>query len=236
MFQETLLESSNKRGRRKRWPMATAFLLEVIVAAAIVAIPMLSTSVIPALARGPESPRFPVPLTSVRPKPIPTGTGSGGGSTRPTVVAITTCHSANCIQIGRPVQPTEVNQPPSFIRGGPDYTGPALIANNDRARPAGPGPGRWRLSNPSEAQLVRKVEPVYPHIAKISGIAGTVKLHAIIAKDGSIQSLSVISGPPILTTAALAAVAQWRYRPYLLNGEAVEVETFITVNFRKTGL
>jgi protein TonB len=62
---------------------------------------------------------------------------------------------------------------------------------------------------------------------------GQVKLHAIIARDGTIQSLSAVSGPPLLVRAALDAVSQWRYRPYILNGEAVEVETFITVNFRK---
>jgi protein TonB len=77
------------------------------------------------------------------------------------------------------------------------------------------------------------VEPAYPRIAVVSGVQGQVKLHAIIARDGSIQSLNVISGHPLLVRAALEAVGQWRYRPYLLNGEAVEVETFITVNFRK---
>ncbi|HEX7284529.1 MAG TPA: TonB family protein [Candidatus Angelobacter sp.] len=234
MFQENLLESSSKKGRRKHWPMATAFLLETAAAAAIVAVPLLSTGVIPVLARV-EGPTLPVPLTSARPKPIPTGTGSGGGSARPAVVAITTCNSANCIHIGRPVQPAEPNQPPSLIRDGSDYAGLELVTDNDRPRPSGPGPGRFRLSNPSEAQLVTRVEPIYPHIAKVSGIAGTVKLHAIIGKDGSIQSLSVISGHPILAAAALAAVEKWRYRPYLLNGEAVEVETFVTVNFRKAG-
>ena len=84
-----------------------------------------------------------------------------------------------------------------------------------------------------EGQLVNRVEPVYPHIAAISGIQGQVKLHAIIARDGRIQSLNVISGPPLLVRAALDAVEQWRYRPYVLNGEAVEVETLITVNFKK---
>ena len=64
-------------------------------------------------------------------------------------------------------------------------------------------------------------------------IQGQVKLHAIIARDGWIQSLNAISGHPLLVHAALEAVGQWRYRPYYLNGEAVEVETFITVNFRK---
>jgi TonB family protein len=85
----------------------------------------------------------------------------------------------------------------------------------------------------SEALLMNRVEPVYPHIAAIAGIQGQVKLHAIISRDGSIQSLNAISGHPLLVRAALDAVGQWRYRPYYLNGEAVEVETFITVNFRK---
>ncbi len=66
-----------------------------------------------------------------------------------------------------------------------------------------------------------------------TGIQGQVKLHAIIARDGSIQSLNAITGHPLLVRAAVEAVEQWRYRPYVLNGEAVEVETFITVNFRK---
>ena len=94
------------------------------------------------------------------------------------------------------------------------------------------GPKRIK-SQLEEGQLVNRVEPVYPHIAAISGIQGQVKLHAIIARDGRIQSLNVISGPPLLVRAALEAVEQWRYRPYVLNGEAVEVETLITVNFKK---
>ncbi|HET6936514.1 MAG TPA: energy transducer TonB, partial [Candidatus Angelobacter sp.] len=64
---------------------------------------------------------------------------------------------------------------------------------------------------------------------------GVVKLHAIISKEGTIQSLNVISGHPMLVAAAIDAVSQWRYRPYLLNGQAVEVETFITIHFHKPG-
>lgn len=94
------------------------------------------------------------------------------------------------------------------------------------------GPKRV-TSQLSEGQLVNRVEPIYPHIAAVSGIQGQVKLHAIIGRDGKIQSLNAISGHPLLLHAALDAVAQWRYRPYVLNGEAVEVETFITVNFKK---
>ena len=94
------------------------------------------------------------------------------------------------------------------------------------------GPKRI-ISRLTEAQLVNRVEPVYPRIAVLTGVQGQVKLHAIIARDGSVQSLNAISGHPLLVRAALEAVEQWRYRPYVLNGEAVEVETFITVNFRK---
>jgi len=90
------------------------------------------------------------------------------------------------------------------------------------------------LSHLSEAQLLIRIEPVYPRIAIITQTEGEVRLHAIIAKDGSIQSLSVTSGVPILARAAIDAVRQWRYKPYYLNGEAVEVETLITVNFKKT--
>jgi len=76
---------------------------------------------------------------------------------------------------------------------------------------------------------------VYPRIAVISGVQGEVKLHAIIARNGTIQSLNAVSGHPLLIRAAIDAVGQWRYRPYVLNGEAVEVETIITVNFRREG-
>ncbi len=62
-------------------------------------------------------------------------------------------------------------------------------------------------------------------------ISGTVVLHAIIAKDGTIQELEFVSGPPMLVKSAMDAVKQWRYKPYLLNGDPVEVETTINVDF-----
>jgi periplasmic protein TonB len=83
-----------------------------------------------------------------------------------------------------------------------------------------------------EAQLVSRIEPAYPALAVQTKREGTVLLHAIISKDGRISSLDVLSGDPLLVKAALDAVRQWRYRPTLLNGEPVEVETSITVIFR----
>jgi TonB family protein len=127
--------------------------------------------------------------------------------------------------------PGEV-KPPEYGDGQPNLP-TNLIDNGSGKTDVRPGPTRFSVSHLSEAQLVNRVEPVYPHIAALTGIQGQVKLHAIIARDGSIQSLNAISGHPLLVRAALDAVGQWRYRPYYLNGEAVEVETFITVNFRK---
>jgi periplasmic protein TonB len=79
------------------------------------------------------------------------------------------------------------------------------------------------------AMLVHRVEPVYPTLARQIGRAGRVELRAVIATDGTIQSLQVVSGDPLFYQSALEAVRQWRYRPTVLNGEAVEVDTFITV-------
>lgn len=81
------------------------------------------------------------------------------------------------------------------------------------------------------ARLIRKVVPVYPEIPKRAGIAGVVEIEAIIARDGSIRSLQVLKGHPLLVNAAVEAVKQWRYRPTLLQGQPVEVITRIEVNF-----
>jgi periplasmic protein TonB len=81
------------------------------------------------------------------------------------------------------------------------------------------------------ASLINRVQPVYPPLARQTRVSGTVRLHAIISKDGSVQQLEVMSGHPLLVQAALDAVRQWRYRPTLLNGEPVEVDTTIDVIF-----
>lgn len=83
--------------------------------------------------------------------------------------------------------------------------------------------------------ILTKVTPVYPPDAKAQGISGTVVLHAIIARDGRIQELSVVAGNELLQKAALDAVRQWIYRPYLLNGNPVAVDTVININFNLAG-
>ena len=82
-----------------------------------------------------------------------------------------------------------------------------------------------------QGNLIHRVEPVYPPIAKLTGVQGTVLIKALISTDGRIDQAQVVSGSPLLSPAALEAIRQWRYRPYFLNGGPIEVETEITVNF-----
>lgn len=91
------------------------------------------------------------------------------------------------------------------------------------------------VSHLSEANLLHKVQPTYPPIARQARVQGAVELRAIISKNGTIENLVVVRGHPMLSAAAIEAVRQWRYRPYLLNGEPIEVETEITVNFLLSG-
>jgi protein TonB len=88
-----------------------------------------------------------------------------------------------------------------------------------------------RISAMMEGNLIHRVEPVYPSIARQVGVQGTVVIRAFIGRSGMIERAEVVSGHPMLTHAAYDAVRQWKYRPYYLNGEPVEVETQVTVNF-----
>jgi protein TonB len=109
-------------------------------------------------------------------------------------------------------------------------TGPAIVVQ--KAKPTGP----IRVSSGvATGNLINKIQPIYPAIAKAAHVQGTVILHAIISKTGTIDNLTVESGPPMLRQAAIDGVRQWRYKPYLLNGEPTEVDTTITVNFTTGG-
>jgi len=126
---------------------------------------------------------------------------------------------------------------PAFI-GAPDTTAavagttqPAERASaQDESTPAQPA----RIKIPqsvAQGALIFKVNPEYPAVARAARVQGSVRMHAIISADGTIQHLQVISGNPLLVGAVLEAVKKWRYQPYLLDGKPVEVETNITVNF-----
>jgi TonB family protein len=104
------------------------------------------------------------------------------------------------------------------------------------SQPTPPVHQRIRVGgNVQSAKLKVQPLPVYPQVAKTANISGTVILHVIIARDGSVQSLQYVSGHPLLMKAAMDAVKQWKYEPTTLNGEPVEVETTVSVVFTLGG-
>ncbi len=113
-----------------------------------------------------------------------------------------------------------------FVAPRPSVPPVEAIKKDSEKRPV-------KLSEPIvQAQLISRVEPRYPVLAKQIRLEGTVLLRAVISRDGGITALEAVSGQPLLVQAALDAVRQWRYRPTILDGEPVEVETTITVIFR----
>ena len=111
-------------------------------------------------------------------------------------------------------------------------TGQGLAPLAPPVKPPNPVPAMVRKSEGVQQGLLdRRIEPTYPQMAILVRLTGTVKLEAIIDTDGSVSHVEVLSGHPILARAAIEAVRQWHYKPTLLNGQAVAVDTFITVNF-----
>ncbi|HUJ83736.1 MAG TPA: energy transducer TonB [Candidatus Acidoferrales bacterium] len=113
-----------------------------------------------------------------------------------------------------------------------------IIGGSGGGMPPPPKPTQQRVrvgGNVQQAKMIRQIQPVYPQIAKTAHVQGTVILHAIIAKDGTVQELQYISGPALLMRSAMDAVRQWKYQPTLLNGEPVEVDTTISVVFTLSG-
>ncbi len=107
----------------------------------------------------------------------------------------------------------------------------SVLGSNLAPPPPLPAVRHPPVSHMMEGNLIYRVQPRYPALAIQARIQGQVVLRAMISREGAIENLQVLSGPGMLAPAALDAVRQWRYRPYVLNGEPVEVETQVTVNF-----
>jgi len=185
MFGEILLESSAGR-KRKRWPMATAFTVQTIIAAVVVVVPLLSTGVIPLSAR----PRIYTPVNTTPPEPVKTHTDSGShsgpaGPARQLEVVLVS-DSQNRINWGRrKTGTTDATE----VRAGDPNIG-RRDAMPDFGKTGGDSDVKLEVkrivSTNSEAQIVNRVDPVYPRPAIASGVQGQVKLHAIIARNGKI--------------------------------------------------
>lgn len=236
MFAESLLETSWAERGRLSWTTLTSFGLQSVFIGLLLLIPLLTTVGLPSA----RSVSTPVTFGGAEPGPTPPVRSNG----QQRVIQIVPYHGQIMLP-SRYGHPT-AEDPASFdgTVGAPgvpigNYTGggPAFPIPESGTRPvmpATPPPTirhEFRTSRMLEGSLIRKVEPKYPPLAIAARIQGSVVLAAVISKAGTIENLKLVSGHPMLVAAAIDAVRQWQYRPYLLNGEVIEVETQITVNF-----
>ncbi len=240
MFENTLISSSTGRSRRSLTAL-TSFGVQALAVAILLIVPLLRPTGIPSLRELPT----PISLSQDQPEPV---------AVRSTPAANAGVHSAAAeIVLRQPSQvpsqivatndtaPPPISASGAYIPGTAGTTGPGIFDSlGTGPAPVIPKPPvsaerTVRLSHISEGDLVRKVLPAYPPLARSARIQGTVVLQAMIGKQGTIEDLRLVSGHPMLATAAIEAVRQWRYRPYILNGQPVEVETQITVNFSLAG-
>jgi TonB family protein len=139
--------------------------------------------------------------------------------------------AATCLSNGEVVEQNEGGIV-GFHAGGSPAQGAASPGTSSPGLLRGPLTQRVRVpQGVAQGLITSKVQPIYPPEARTARIQGTVVLKAVISQTGDVVSVSLVSGRPMLAPAALDAVKQWKYRPYLLNGKAVEVETQVTVNF-----
>jgi protein TonB len=211
----------------RRWTALASFLVQAVLVTGALIFPMLYPQSLPAAF---FDRRIFVPMSegAMRVETSAHGGRSSGSPLRQALV------------VSR--DPINFRQHPTETGAGPDA--PAVPYGSPRGFDVGfvnitptvlpPPAAPSRPPRPSvvmEGSLLRRIEPQYPAIAKQIHLEGTVVLNAIISRDGYIERVDVASGPALLALAARDAVRQWKYRPYFLNGEPVEVETQITVNF-----
>ena len=242
MFAESMIETSWAQRTQRSWTTLTSFGLQMGVLAVLLTLPLLRTTGLPE-SRVLQPLVLGVPPALLRPvSPEPT-------------TALHQSNLADNVLIAPPSIPRHVRmidelEPPPQISYNTIVGGDGAIGNSSGegvwksisgslshvapppVAPHAAGKPTFRTSSMLQGTLIRRVEPGYPLLARTARIQGPVILAAIISKAGTIEHLQVLSGHPMLVNAALEAVGQWRYRPYVLNGEVIEVETQITVNFK----
>jgi len=244
MFDELLESSPVKRRKRNPLSFVVSVLLQTLFIGILVLIPLIYTEALPRTV-----------LTTFLVAPPPPPPPPPPPAAAPVVVKKVT----RIIQAGKMMAPTAIPKQVAILKEEelPPDVGPAvgvvggvpggvpggqvggvlggIIGGTGTSLPPPPkveAPRRIRVGgNVQQARIITQIRPVYPPLARQARISGVVRLQAIIAKDGTIQELQVISGHPLLVQAALDAVKQWRYQPTLLNGEPVEVVTTIDVVF-----
>ena len=246
MFEDSLIESGGRLRTKRGMTTAVSFVLQVALVGILVLVPLLFTEALPKqqlmtflVAPPPPPPPPPPPAaTPVRTVKIVQSDIMNGQLRTPTKIP-------EKVQMIK-----EEDAPPPMasmggVVGGVPGSVPGgqmggviggIISTTPVAVPKVAAPQRVRVSQGvSQGLLIKKIQPPYPPLARQARIQGQVVLQAEISKDGSIQNLRLISGHPMLAPSAIEAVKQWRYKPYYLNGEPVEVETQITVIFSLSG-
>lgn len=235
MFEENMVESlALPVSGTRRWTVAGSLIFQISIATILAALPLLypeslASHVIAPLVFTPPAPKVPL---LVRQSQLRTGTPAQ--STTIPVIG----HLRNPLSFGHE-RLTNDSAPPISDRGIDMGHGmPSLLTDEPlqsrtvTAAPAQPQPKLMRVSQLSAGMLLAPIRPVYPAIARAAGISGQVVVSAVISSAGTIESLQVISGPELLRRAALDAIQAAHYKPFLLNGQPVEVQTTITVTFR----
>jgi periplasmic protein TonB len=245
MFEDSLIESGGKLRTKRGRTSAIAFLIQIGIIVVMILIPLIFTEALPrtqlmTLLVAPPPPPPPPPPPAAAPvrivKHIETDIVNGELRT-PTKIP-KKVEMIKEDEAPPPIVSTGVvGGVPGGVPGGSmgGVIG-SVLSSTPTVAPKIATPQRVRVSSGVQSGLlVRKVNPAYPPLARQARIQGTVILQALISKEGSITNLQLVSGHPMLAPAAIEAVKQWRYRPYLLNGEPVEVETTIQVNFTLSG-
>ena len=232
MFADSLLESSPHLGHRPAWTKLASMLLQSLGLALALAVPLFHV----------ERLRIVPPPPSIRMTNVPQPAAEQ-------IRSIAASSSSSPVLQSAMVEPrfyprhaaqiTDQAAGPDVFQLGPPCTGnctTGIITNLISTGSAVIPPPRPPMHPPHVSQmqlgeLVRKVLPEYPIIARQLRVQGAVVLMATVGKDGRIQHVQPLSGPPLLVQAAMRAVEQWQYHPYRLNQEPVEVQTQITVNF-----
>jgi protein TonB len=244
MFEDSLIESGGKLKTQRGRTSMVAFMIEFMIIGVMVLIPLIFTEALPKgttlfmLVAPPPPPPPPPPAAAVVQHVRVIQTDIVNGELRtPTKIP----QKIKMIQEDEapPAMATTgvVGGVPGGVPGGSlNGVMGSVLSSVSVAPPKMATPTRVRVSSGVfQGLLIRKTQPVYPPLARQARIQGVVVLQAQISKDGNIQNLQLISGHPMLAPAAIEAVKQWKYKPYLLNGEPVEVETQVMVNFTLAG-
>jgi len=242
LFSDSLLESGQPEQRRRSLATTLSFAFQCVVTGILLILPLMFTEALPnqqlltLLVAAPPPPPPPPPPAAQAVKIAQTDVLDTGQLRTPT-------------RIPKKIEMVREEEAPPAIAAGVVGGIPGGIpggqiggviggiisssSKNSMVIPRTEPVKRIRVSQGvTQGMVITKIEPIYLKLAVMARVTGVVLVKAIISRDGTITELQVISGHPILVPAAIEAVKQWRYRPYLLNGEPVEVETSITVTFQ----